>query len=194
MRLSLWRFVRQVILQGRDENGFGRLPGGPPRHRIYLSTAALKVLGDGRTLLSSARTGKSSFSDEAFGSSARALRRRRYKGLAALGQHKHSSFLFCCCPLDHTCPLHRRNRPADGRAADGMCSALRLFPHPTHPQLALRVAPAPSGTAPRCSASRQKTWWGRGKPVLQALAPSERNGASPLDHRNHDTHGHDRHR
>lgn len=94
MRLSLWRFVRQVILQGRDENGFGRLPGGPPRHRIYLSTAALKVLGDGRTLLSSARTGKSSFSDEAFGSSARALRRRRYKGLAALGYHKHSSFFF----------------------------------------------------------------------------------------------------
>jgi hypothetical protein len=35
--------------------------------------------------------------------------------------------LFCCCPLDPTCPLHRRNRPADGRAADGPRSALRFF-------------------------------------------------------------------
>jgi hypothetical protein len=27
-------------------------------------------------------------------------------------------FSFCCCPLDHTCPLHRLNRPADGYAAE----------------------------------------------------------------------------
>src|SRR5688572_24240050 len=77
-------------------------------------------------------------------------------GLAALGQHKLFPGLFCCCPLDLTCPLRRRNRPADGRAPDRLRSALRLFPHTTHQLLALRVAPAPSGTATRCSASRQK--------------------------------------
>src|SRR4051812_33274986 len=65
-------------------------------------------------------------------------------------------FFFCCCPADRTCPLHRLNRPAAGRAADALRSALGLFPHTTHPPLALRVAPAPSGTATRCSASRQK--------------------------------------
>lgn len=39
----------------------------------------------------------------------------RPEGLAALGQHKHLSLLFCCCPLDPTCLLHRLKRPADGR-------------------------------------------------------------------------------
>ena len=46
-------------------------------------------------------------------------------GLATLGRHKRFSFLFCCCPLDSTCPLHRRNRPADGRTPDALRSALR---------------------------------------------------------------------
>ena len=42
-------------------------------------------------------------------------------------------------------------------------SALRLFPPTTPPLFALRVAPAPSGTATRCSASRQNNDEGEGQ-------------------------------
>lgn len=66
-------------------------------------------------------------------------------------------------------------QPSCGRQrTGGLASALRFFPPTSHPLLALRVAPAPSDTATRCSARRQKTWWGRGKPVLQAPAPAKR--------------------
>lgn len=55
-------------------------------------------------------------------------------------------------------------QPSYGRLRSRcLVSALRLFPPTTQPLLALRVAPAPSGTAPRCSASRQKTPGGEGK-------------------------------
>jgi hypothetical protein len=37
------------------------------------------------------------------------------------------SCLFCCCPADRTCPLHRLNRPADGCAADGLCRRFAYF-------------------------------------------------------------------
>ncbi|MBT2531527.1 IS30 family transposase [Arthrobacter sp. ISL-48] len=60
--------------------------------------------------------------------------------------------LFAAVLPDRTCPLLRLNRPADGCAADEWCPALRLFPRTIPPLLALRVAPAPSGTATRCSA------------------------------------------
>jgi hypothetical protein len=36
-------------------------------------------------------------------------------------------FLFCCCPTDRTCPLHRLNRPADGSAPDGLCRRCAYF-------------------------------------------------------------------
>ncbi|MEY9776925.1 hypothetical protein ABH915_002533 [Arthrobacter sp. MW3 TE3886] len=54
-------------------------------------------------------------------------------------------------------------QPSCGRQRTGcLVSALRLFPPTTPPLLALRVAPAPSGTATRCSASRQKHGGGEG--------------------------------
>jgi hypothetical protein len=35
--------------------------------------------------------------------------------------------VFCCCPADRTCPLHRLNRPADGCAADALCRRFAYF-------------------------------------------------------------------
>ncbi len=62
--------------------------------------------------------------------------------------------VFCCCPADRTCPLHRLNRPADGCAADALCRRFAYFlPQPIRclpfglPRLRraqLRVAP-PAG-------------------------------------------------
>jgi hypothetical protein len=62
--------------------------------------------------------------------------------------------VFCCCPADRTCPLHRLNRPADGCTADALCRRFAYFlPQPIRclpfglPRLRraqLRVAP-PAG-------------------------------------------------
>jgi hypothetical protein len=76
-------------------------------------------------------------------------------------------------------------QPSCGRQRSRcLVSALRSFPPTTHPLLALRVAPAPSGTATRCSASRQKTPGGEGKlAVTKAAPPTE---SSAKDERNHE--------
>jgi hypothetical protein len=66
-------------------------------------------------------------------------------------------------------------QPSCGRPRSRcLVSALRLFPPTTHPLLALRVAPAPSGTATRCSASRQKQPGGEGKLAGHQSRPTHR--------------------
>jgi len=66
-------------------------------------------------------------------------------------------------------------QPSCGRLRSRwLVSALRLFPPTTHRLLALRVAPVPSGTATRCSASRQKTPGGEGKLAGHQGRPTHR--------------------
>ena len=67
-------------------------------------------------------------------------------------------------------------QPSCGRLRSRwVVSALRLFPLTIHRLLALRVAPAPSGTATRCSASRQKQPGERESwPVTKAAPPTAR--------------------
>jgi hypothetical protein len=84
-----------------------------------------------------------------------------FTDLAALGLYKHFSvFLLLSCGSYVPAPP---TQPSCGRQRTGcLVSALRLFPPTIHPPLALRVAPAPSGTATRSFASSQKTTGGRG--------------------------------
>ena len=75
--------------------------------------------------------------------------------------------------------------PCDRRCAYFLPQPLRCLPFglPRLRRAQLRDAP-PAG----------KKHGGRGKPVRQAPAPPQRNGASPHDHTDHDPHGHRRHR
>ena len=104
-----------------------------------------------------------------------------------------SFFPFCCCPLDHTCPLHRLNRPADGRAPDALGrrfayflpQSIRCLPFglPRLRRAQLRDAP-PAG---------KKHGGGEGGRYFRRPSrPSETE--HHLEHKNHDPHGHDRHR
>ncbi len=87
--------------------------------------------------------------------------------------------VFCCCPADRTCPLHRLNRPADGCAANGLCRRFAYFlPQPIRclpfglPRLRraqLRVAP-PAG---------KKQPGGEGSWPVTTSRPTHLEGAQP---------------